>query len=459
MRLTLGPSGPLRGRLRMPGDKSVTHRALLLAAGAQGESRLTGVNPGGDCAALARALRELGAVVKPIGVWPARGQGSAPPPAGGDPPGYVVRGTGGRWHEPARVLDLGNSGTALRLLAGAVSGSPIFCVLDGDASLRRRPMSRVTEPLSRMGARLDGPQGGSRAPLAVRGGALRGIRHVSPTASAQVKAAVLTAGLAAQGETWVVEPHRSRDHTERMLPHFGARLLRAEPDATGAPAVGVAGPQRLAACGIDVPGDFSAAAFWIVAALLVPGSEIVLEEVGLNPTRTGLLAALSRMGAAVEVEPTGELSGEPVGTIRARHGALRATDIVADEIPALVDEIPIWAVACAFAEGVSRLSGGVELRAKETDRLRGTARGLAALGAEASETSDGLVIRGAGPASPGKSPLVGGRASAAGDHRLAMAFLVAALASARGAEVTGAGMVDTSYPGFYSCAIALASSR
>jgi 3-phosphoshikimate 1-carboxyvinyltransferase len=458
VRLTLGPSGPLRGTLRVPGDKSVTHRALLLAAWARGESELRGVNPGTDCAALARALRELGVAVTPIGAWPARAPGAGPAvPA--DAPGYAVRGTGGSWREPQRVLDLGNSGTALRLLAGVVSAAPIFCVLDGDASLRRRPMRRITEPLARMGAHLDGPGGGGRAPLAVRGAALRGIRHASRVPSAQVKSAVLLAGLGATGETWVEEPYLSRDHTERLLPQFGARVQTGPAAADGRPAVGVAGPQGLTAAALRVPGDFSAAAFWIVAALVVPGSELVLEGVGLNPTRTGLLAVLARMGAAVEVEPGGEPAGEPVGTIRVRHSPLAATDVAADEVPALLDEIPAWAVACAFAEGVSTLRGAAELRAKESDRLRGTARGLAALGAAAEETADGLVIHGGGAAAPGRSPLAGGRAATGGDHRLAMAFLVAGLAAERGAEVTGGEMVDTSYPGFYSCAIALASSR
>jgi 3-phosphoshikimate 1-carboxyvinyltransferase len=459
VRLTLGPSGPLRGRLRVPGDKSITHRALLLAAYADGESTLAGVNPGTDCAALARALRELGAPVRRTGAWPTHGGRAHLPGADPAAPGYVVRGAGGRWREPAGVLDLGNSGTALRLLAGVVSGAPIFCVLDGDASLRRRPMARITEPLKRMGARLDGPGDGARAPLAVRGGGLRGIRHVSPVASAQVKSALLLAALAADGETHIVEPRASRDHTERLLPRFGARLLAPGSATDGGETVGVVGPQRLTACDVAIPGDFSAAAFWIVAALVVPGSEIVVEDVGLNPKRTGLLAALARMGAAIEVEPAGERDGEPVGSIRARHGPLRATDITAGELPTVLDEIPVWAVACAFAEGVSTLSGAAELRAKESDRLRGTARGLAALGAEAVETADGLVIRGVGPAAAGASPLAGGRASAAGDHRLAMAFLVAGLASERGAQVTGAGTVDTSYPGFYPSAKALASSR
>jgi 3-phosphoshikimate 1-carboxyvinyltransferase len=464
VRLIARPSGgPLRGLVRMPGDKSVTHRALLLAALAEGESVLSGVNPGADCRHVAQAVRALGAGVRRTGSWqPASGlepAGGHGPAAHGDAPGYVIRGVGGRWSEPAGVLDLGNSGTGLRLLAGAVAGHDILCVLDGDASLRRRPMARIAEPLRRMGARVDGRSGGALAPLVIRGAALRGAHHVSPVASAQVKSALLLAGLAAAGETRVTEPRASRDHTERLLPVFGARLLPPAPAGQAGHSVGLAGPQALRAASLAVPGDFSSAAFWIVAALVVPGSEITLAGVGLNPGRTGLLRALARMGAAIEARVTGDQAGEPVGEVRVQHSPLAATDVGAAEVPDLIDELPVWAVACAFAEGVSTLSGAAELRAKESDRLAGVARGLTALGGQVEERPDGLVIRGGGAAGAPGGGLRGGHASAAADHRLAMAFLVAGLGSPGGAEVTGCEAIDTSYPAFYPTLTALASFR
>lgn len=448
MALTSSPSGPLRGSFRVPGDKSITHRALLFGAWAEGETTVRGANAGADCAALARAVGALGAVVR------------TEPGEERERVTYRVRGVAGRWDEPNGPLDLENSGTAFRLLAGSVATSDAFCVLDGDRSLRRRPMARIVEPLRAMGAQVDGAGRGTRAPLAIRGGRLSAIRHVSPVASAQVKSAVLLAGLGASGETWVEEPRPSRDHTERLLPIFGGRVL-----AGGATRVGVPGAQTLGGAEVDVPGDFSAAAFWIVAALVVPGSEIVLEGIGLNPRRTGLLRVLERMGADVQATVEGEAAGEPVGRVRARSSTLRATTLGPDEVPDLIDEIPIWSVAAALAGGASALTGAEELRGKESDRLRGIARGLGKLGVTVTERADGITIEGRGAAgvSPGASPegapLQGGKLSSAGDHRLAMSFLVAGLRARNGVEVSSGGMVDTSYPGFYSRLLALVSSR
>lgn len=444
MALTSSFSGPLRGTFRVPGDKSITHRAVLLGAWAEGETTVRGANAGADCAAMARAVSALGAVVR------------TEPGEEKERVTYRVRGTGGKWDEPTGPLDLENSGTALRLLAGSVATADGFCVLDGDRSLRKRPMARVVEPLRRMGALVDGAGKGTRAPLAIRGGRLAAIRHVSPVASAQVKSAVLLAGLGATGETWVEEPRPSRDHTERLLPLFGARVL-----ADGTTRSGVPGPQTLRGTEVDVPGDFSAAAFWIVAALVVPGSEIELLDVGLNPRRTGLLRVLARMGANLEATPERESAGEPVGTVRARASSLRATTLGADEVPDLIDEIPIWSVAAALAEGSSQLSGAEELRGKESDRLRGLSRGLTRLGVTVTEQADGLTIqgRGAGGSSREDAPLAGGKLSSAGDHRLAMSFLVAGLRARDAVEVSSGGMVDTSYPGFYSRLLALVSSR
>jgi 3-phosphoshikimate 1-carboxyvinyltransferase len=442
MALTSSHSGPLRGSFRVPGDKSITHRALLFGAWAEGETTVRGANAGADCAALARAVGALGAVVR------------AETGDEKERMTYRLRGVAGHWDEPTAPLDLGNSGTAFRLLAGSVATADAFCVLDGDRSLRRRPMARIVEPLRRMGAQVDGAGEGTRAPLAIRGGHLAAIRHVSPVASAQVKSAVLLAGLGAPGETWVEEPRPSRDHTERLLPLFGGRVLS---DAA-ATHVGVAGPQTLRGTDVEVPGDFSAAAFWIVAALVVPGSEIELRDVGLNPRRTGLLRVLERMGAHVEVTVEREAAGEPVGRIRARSSRLRATAIAGDEVPDLIDEIPIWTVAAALAEGASSLKGAGELRGKESDRLRGLARGLTGLGVTVTESPDGLAIEGR-EGSAGDAMLQGGKLSSAGDHRLAMSFLIAGLRSSDPVEVTSGAMVDTSYPGFYSRLLALVSSR
>jgi len=437
MALTSSPSGPLRGSFRVPGDKSITHRALLLGAWAEGETTVRGANAGADCAALAKAVGALGAVVR------AESEDSKERVL------YRLRGTAGHWEEPLGPLDLGNSGTAFRLLAGSVATADVFAVLDGDRSLRRRPMGRIVEPLRRMGTRVDGAGQGTRAPLAIRGGGLTGIRHASRVASAQVKSAILLAGLGALGETWVEEPRPSRDHTERLLPWFGGRLL------TDGARVGVAGPATLRGTEVEVPGDFSAAAFWIVAALIVPGSEIEITDVGLNPRRTGLLRVLERMGADVQVTVVRETAGEPVGRVHARASSLRGATLGADEVPDLIDEIPIWSVAAASAEGASTLSGAEELRGKESDRLQGLAKGLAKLGVTVTERPDGLAIEGRG-----NGPLPGGgKLSSAADHRLAMSFLIAGLRARDGVEVSSGGMVDTSYPGFYSRLLALVSSR
>jgi 3-phosphoshikimate 1-carboxyvinyltransferase len=371
-------------------------------------------------------------------------------------PAYRVRGVAGQWQEPEGILDLGNSGTALRLLAGAVAGGEGFYVLDGDASLRRRPMKRITGPLTEMGARIGGRAGATRPPLAITGSSLSGIRHTPAVASAQVKSALLLAGLGAEGETWVIEPHLSRDHTERLLPQFGAQVIGPRFGAAGRSEVGVPGGQRLAARDLTVPGDFSSAAFWIVAGLIVPGSELTLESVGINPTRTGLLPVLDRMGARIDVQRGGD-DGEPRGSIRVQASDLVGTLIEAHEVPGMVDEIPIWAVAAACAEGESEVRGAKDLRAKESDRLASIARVLRVLGVSHEEREDGILIRGAGPGGAGR--LDGGLVRSAGDHRIAMAALVAGLVARKPVQVTSGEMVDTSYPGFYSTLMSLVSSR
>lgn len=413
----MGPSGPLLGEVSVPGDKSVTHRALILAAMARGESVVEGASPALDCRDTARAVGLLGARVE------ARGRR------------LTVTGTGpGGFAEPSGVLDCGNSGTALRLLAGAVAGRPVYAVLDGDESLRRRPMDRIVAPLRLMGAKVWGRGCDRFPPLAVKGGGLSGAEYASPVASAQVKSAVLLAALSAEGRTVFSEPSPSRDHTERMLPAFAAEL-HAEGNT-----VTLEGPQTLRATRVRVPGDASSAAFWVVGALLVPGSRLRLRGVGLNPGRTGFLEVLRRMGADLSWRVTDQWQGEPVGEIEAAHSALSGTKLGAGEVPACVDEIPILAVAAAFARGVTLIEGAAELRVKESDRLHALAAGLSAMGARVEERPDGLVI-------DGGHPLRGAEVESFGDHRIAMGLAVAALAAGT-TIVRDTANIATSYPGF-----------
>lgn len=446
MRLFSGPARQLRARLVVPGDKSVTHRALWMGALSRGETQLFGPNEGRDCRDLAAALVSLGVTVS---------ERRVPGEAGAESEVvWTLGGRGGAFLPPSRPLDFGNSGTAARLGLGVLAGARVTAILDGDASLRRRPMRRVVDPLRAMGARIEGGAGGEHLPLTVEGQRLTGREHVLPIASAQVKTALLFAGLAATGTTRVVEPEPTRDHTERLLPLFGARLENG-PMSFGRPhAVRLAGPQSLTGCELKAPGDFSAAAFWIVAATLVPDSAIELSGVSLNPLRTGLIGVLRRMGAAIEVEPAGEMGGEPVGTVRASTASLSATVVTPLEVPALLDEIPAWAMAAAFAEGSSTLTGAADLRTKESDRLAGLVAGLGRLGVPVEERPDGLAIQGTGG-----RPFQAGKLDARGDHRLAMAFLVAGLVAANPVEVSDGEMVDTSYPGFYSSLSSLVSAR
>ncbi len=407
---------PLRGRIRVPGDKSISHRALMLAAYATGTSSLWGLSTGDDVAHTAAAVRCLGATVR------------------SRPGGAETMVSGGRLHEPETVIDVGNSGTAIRLLAGLVAGFPWLTVLEGDRSVARRPMDRVAEPLRLMGATVDGRGGGSLPPLVVRGGGLRGIDYTPPVASGQVKGAILLAGLGAEGETVVREPVSTRAHTEEMLAEFGAdirvetagpgRVIRLRPSA----------PEPFS---FAVPGDPSQAAFWIVAACIVPGSEVEVEGMYEGPARGGFLAVLERMGAAVEV--TGR-RGTTVD-VAARYGPLVSTEVGGDEVPGLIDEIPVLAVAAAAAEGTTTFRDAAELVVKETDRVRGMVEGLRTLGVDAEGRPDGLVVRG------GRG-VHGGRVDCGGDHRVAMAMAVAGLAADGPVQVGGWESVSTSYPGF-----------
>ncbi len=417
------------GAVRAPGDKSISHRALILAALAVGRSTVTGLLESDDVRATAAALRALGAEI-------ARGGDGA----------WTVDGVGvGGLAEPETVLDLGNSGTSARLLLGAIASHRMTCFMTGDPSLRARPMGRVTAPLRQMGAEFVARAGGL-LPLAVTGPeeALP-IEYVLPVASAQVKSAVLLAGLNAPGRTRVVEPRPSRDHTELMLRHFGVAVEIEERGASGR-AVAVEGYPEIAARSVRVPGDISSAAFPGVAALLVPGARVALPGVGLNPTRAGLLDCLAEMGARVDIGNRRSDAGEPVGDLvfhGAEPGALAGIEVPADRAPRMIDEYPILAMAAAAARGTTRMHGLAELRVKESDRLAALASGLASAGVAAGIEGDTLIVAGrAGPV-PG-----GARIDCRRDHRIAMAFLVLGLAARAPIAVTGAETVATSFPGF-----------
>lgn len=397
---------PLRGRLRVPGDKSISHRALLLAALAEGTSVVRGLSDGDDVARTRAAVEAMG--------------------AGFD--GEKIIGGRSRLHEPDGVLDLGNSGTGIRLLAGVCAGLPWLTVLTGDGSVRRRPMSRVAEPLRLMGASVDGRDGGRLPPLAVRGGPLRGIDYNLPVPSAQVKSAVLLAGLAAEGETVVRQPVVTRAHTEEMLAACGADIEVSDDGLV----VGLR-PSSLRPFELDVPGDPSQAAFWVVAACITPGSEVVVDDVYVGPARTGFLEVLRRMGADVAVDD---------GSIRARYSPdLRGTRVEGAEVADVIDEIPVLAMAAAVADGETVVAGAGELRLKESDRIAGIAGALTALGARVETSSDGFAVH-------GPSRLQGGSARSSGDHRIAMTLAVAGLAAEGTTTVDGWDAVATSYPGF-----------
>ena len=405
----------------MPGDKSISHRALVLGALAAGRTTIRGLAPGGDCRSTRACLSALG-----VGIGETRG-----------PDGTVwhVEGRGlGGLLPPSNPLDAGNSGTTARFLMGVLAGHRFAATLTGDASLSRRPMTRVAEPLRLMGARIDTTAG--CLPATVAGSGLRGLTYEMPVPSAQVKSAVLLAGLHAEGETVVVEPQQTRDHTERALAAFGADIsidpLR----------VSVTGGRALTATAVAVPGDPSSAAFWAAAAAGIPGASVVLEGVGTNPSRTSFLGILARVGARVDVESDAESSGgEPQGTLIVRHDALRPVVIEPSEVPGLIDELPALAALATHGGGLS-VTGAGELRVKESDRIGVLVSGLRALGAEVEEFSDGFRVSGG-------RRLTGGVADAAGDHRLAMAFAVAALGARGDSLIRGAESVAISYPGFF----------
>lgn len=430
----------LRGSVTVPGDKSISHRAVLLGSVNSQPVAVSGFLPSADTLATVAAVRALGVEVEQTAAGPL------------GPTGLLVHGQG--WEglqEPENVIDVKNAGTLIRLLPGLLASVPLFAVLTGDASIRRRPMARVVEPLRAMGADVRGRSGDNLAPLAVRGGSLSGIRHEMKVASAQVKSCLLLAGLRAAGDTVVVEPGPSRDHTERLV-RFGGGLVEREGELTGPGTVRLQPVEGLHLPALRVPGDLSSAAFLLVAALLVPGSEVTVTGVGLNPTRTGLLEVLSAMGADLEVRPAEEAGPEPTGDVTARTSELTSVDLGSREVPLLIDELPIWALAAARARGTSRLRGARELRVKESDRLASVADLLKALEVQVTEHEDGLDIVGRPEGWPG------GAVRSQGDHRLAMVGAVAGMASAAGVTVDDTECVAVSFPGFTATIDALRSS-
>jgi len=417
MNITLYPVNSFNGRLSVPGDKSISHRALLLAAIAEGDSHLIGLATGADVQSTRHCLKQLGVTIHSDGI------------------ATLVRGRGFAGLAPApHSLDAGNSGTTMRLLSGILAGRPFVSRIHGDASLNRRPMQRIITPLQRMGARIEATPAGT-APLTIHGTKLNGLRYEMPIASAQVKSCILFAGLQAEGETTVIEPLPTRDHSERLLIAMGAELRKVGNAVT-------IRPGNLQPAMITLPGDFSSAAFLIAAAALLPDSNLILTNVNINPTRTGLLQVLQQMGAAFDLEELPASSGEPVANVHVRHCALQAATIAPGQIPALIDEIPILAVLATQAEGVTRLTGAQELRVKESDRLAALAGNLRAMGAVVEELPDGLIIT-------GPVRLHGAVIDSFGDHRIAMAFAIAALRADSPTTIQHAECIDISFPGFF----------
>ncbi len=419
MKLTINPVKKLRGVLSVPGDKSISHRAVMLGALARGITEVDHFLMGEDCLATVACFKAMGVRIE----GPAEGK-------------LKVHGVGlGGLQEPADVLDAGNSGTTTRLMMGILAGQPFCSIITGDESLRRRPMARVAGPLAEMGAVFLGRERNNLLPMAVRGGALKPIHFQSPVASAQVKSAILLAGLYAEGETSVTEPSPSRDHTERMLQAFGAAVR-----VTGN-TVTLKGFPELQGLKITVPGDISSAAFLAVAAACLPDSEVTLQGVGINPTRDGLLEVLRQMGAGLEIVNERQQGGEPVADIKISGGKLQGTEISGALIPRLIDEIPVLAVAAAYAEGTTVIRDAAELKVKESNRIAAVARELKKFKVDIEELPDGLVIRG------GK-PLTGATCQSYGDHRIAMAMAVAGLGARGQSVIEGAQCIPVSFPGF-----------
>ncbi len=417
---TIEPATALCGEIIIPGDKSISHRSIMLGSLAEGTTRVEGFLTGEDNLATLQAFQAMGIDIRRTGTT-----------------SLLIAGRGlDGLREPEDVIDCGNSGTTMRLMTGLLAGQKFFAVLTGDQYLRRRPMKRVVEPLAQMGARIAGRQGGEQAPLAIQGGALRPLEYVSPVASAQVKSALLLAGLYADGETIVREPHLSRDHSERMLQWFGADLRVFDGG------VAINGRPRLQGRDVEVPGDISSAAFFMVAGLVTPGAELLIRNVGINPSRAGIIDILLAMGGHIELLEQRKPSGEPVADILVKASQLRGIEIGGALVPRAIDEFPVISVAAAFAEGTTLIRDARELRVKETDRIAAMTTALNALGATVEAHDDGMTITGC-------ERLRGGRVSSHGDHRIAMSLAVAALNCAAPVIIDDTACTETSFPGFW----------
>jgi len=417
--ITIQPAASVRGEIAVPGDKSISHRSIMLGAIANGITTVRGFLRGEDNLSTMHAFRAMGVEI--------------------DDDGETIRIAGRGLHglkEPGDVLDCGNSGTTIRLITGLLSGQSFFSVVTGDQYLRKRPMKRVVEPLSRMGARIAGRSGGTLAPLAINGGSLKGIDYQSPVSSAQIKSSLMLAGLYADGETTVSEPSLSRDHSERMFQLFGASLVRNDNGVT------VRGGAELTAQEVTVPGDISSAAFFIVAALITPHSELLIKNVGVNPSRTGVIDILQAMGGDIQLLDKRDVSGEPVADILVRSSRLKGIAIAGGVVPRAIDEFPAVCVAAARAEGVTTVRDAGELRVKETDRITAMAGNLRKLGVTVTECQDGMDIT-------GSDRLLGGTVDSSGDHRIAMSMSVAALVASSAITVTDIACVATSFPNFF----------
>ncbi|HMM20422.1 MAG TPA: 3-phosphoshikimate 1-carboxyvinyltransferase [Selenomonadales bacterium] len=415
--LLVNQIGKISGRMEVPGDKSISHRAVMLAAIGKGKSAVEGFLAGQDCLSTVNCFEAMGIeIVK-------------------TQQGIAVGGKGLHGlKEPRDVLDAGNSGTTMRLLAGILAGQNFFSVVTGDQSLRQRPMARIAEPLRRMGASIDGRERGQWAPLMIRGGNLQGMAWETPVPSAQIKSALLLAGLYASGETVIREPGLTRDHTERMLSGFGVSVARQGTQVTLRPGL-LEGRQ------LTVPGDISSAAFFLVAAAALPGSHLVLQNVGLNPTRTGLIDVLREMGADIQSDNIRTVCGEEIGDLIVRGAGLRGVEVGPEAVPRLIDEIPILAVAAAVAEGDTRITGAGELRLKESNRLRAITLELRKMGARIEELPDGLAVK-------GPNALMGAAVASHRDHRIAMALAVAGLLAQGETRIADSECIDISFPGF-----------
>ena len=409
----------LRGELAVPGDKSISHRSIMFGAIARGTTEVTGFLQSADCLSTISCFRKMGVEIE--------NQGSR----------VLVKGVGMHGlKKPEEILDCGNSGTTTRLLSGILCAQDFDSAVTGDASIQKRPMNRILIPLKQMGARIRSASGNGCAPLIIQGSPLHGIHYQSPVASAQVKSAILLAGLYAEGETRVTEPFLSRNHSELMLSHFGADVRTEGTTAIIRPA------KELYACPVEVPGDISSAAFFLAAGLLVPDSEILIRNVGMNPTRSGVLTVLQNMGADITVINQNSRSGEPAADLLVRTSRLHGTCIEGELIPTLIDEIPILALTACFAEGETIIRDAAELKVKESNRLKVMAEGLSSMGARVQETEDGMIIQGG-------APLHGAVIDSCMDHRIAMTFAVAGLCADGDTEILGAECVNISYPQFY----------